>query len=487
MKKLLMFLPFLVIGLYSIQSQEIPDSVRRTVDYTIRSSVDTGSAYAHYASQHPSVFTFVNNDGSVTVCVSDDSAKMTYIYEYSADLAERKTHKFKNELDMLGAFTKDNDGSYYFFYGSKTNSKTVNNMAMVKYDKDGKSVRSFKLVANAPNSFSGIQTPFDAGTCRLELSGSMLAVYFARGMFDGHQASYGFVLDKNTFARVDKGAATHPDVGANTQMPYVSHSFNEFILPVDNGFVFVDHGDAYPRGFTFAKFQNGVNTKRLHAFKFPGQVGQNATFSEMGGLAKTSTGFIFTGTHAKDASTPRNLLVLTIRDDLGAYNPPVYITNYTTEKFHIAHPKITAMDSGKYLLMWELYGFGSGQTGYQGTHMLIIDERGNRLSDIRKIEGARLNMNDVLRYNKQNGKIYWSITDSNKSITVYALDIGKPGAAAIQQPAAAPEQPPPAASTPAPATPSTNNTPTQPSNPWPVPKPTTPAPAPDKPKNTWPF
>jgi hypothetical protein len=35
---------------------------------------------------------------------------------------------------------------------------------------------------------------------------------------------------------------------------------------------------------------------------------------------------------------------------------------------------------------------------------------------------VRLNMNDVLRYNKQNGKVYWAINDSG-SITVYALDV----------------------------------------------------------------
>ena len=89
-----------------------------------------------------------------------------------------------------------------------------------------------------------IREPFAAGTCRVELSGSMLAVYFARQMFDGHQASYGFILDKDTFERVDTGAATNAQrTGSRSQMPYVSHSFNQFILPIEGGFLFADHVD----------------------------------------------------------------------------------------------------------------------------------------------------------------------------------------------------------------------------------------------------
>jgi len=33
--------------------------------------------------------------------------------------------------------------------------------------------------------------------------------------------------------------------------PYVSHSFNQFILPVKDGFLYANHGDAAPRSFTF--------------------------------------------------------------------------------------------------------------------------------------------------------------------------------------------------------------------------------------------
>ncbi|MDR1174311.1 MAG: hypothetical protein LBK83_02405 [Treponema sp.] len=412
----------------------MPDSVSREVEYSIRDSVDTiGNLYIRAWSRLPSVLTFVNEDGSVTVCTSDEETKTTYVYEYSAGLEEQKTLDFENELGQLGAFTKDGEGNYYFFYGGRTTGRSVENMAMVKRDREGEQTKVFKLKANTPSSMDGIRVPFDAGTCRLELSGSMLAVYFAREMFSGHQASYGFALDKDSFERIDKGTATKiidNRTGGNTQIPYTSHSFNQFILPFDGGFVFADHGDAYPRCFTFAKFQRESNTRRVHAFKFPGAVGRNATYAEMGGLAKTPGGYIFAGTYGRVAGAPRNLFILTFDEALNACTAPVYLTKYSKEDGHAGHPKIAALDNDRYLLLWERYRFSTqsansiswSATEYLSTYMLVIDEEGKALSDIREIEGVRLNMNDVLRYNRQNGKVYWAVNQDGTSVTLYALD-----------------------------------------------------------------
>jgi hypothetical protein len=417
-----------------------PSFIRQRVDYTIRDSVDRiGNLYISYQGQLPSVMTFVNKDGTVTVCTSDENAKITYIYEYSANLEGSRTLKFQNELDMLGAFSKDDDGNYYIFYAKdvEENQRTVENMAVVKYDKGGEKIKTYKLKAYADGSFLGIKEPFAAGTCRLELSGSMLAVYFSRKMFkanDGlnHQASYGFVLNKDTFERLDKEPTrgyNATSVG-NMTMPYVSHSFNQFIFPIDNGFIFTDHGDASPRSFTFAEFKNGENTKRLQAFQFPGRTGENATYAEMGGLAKTSKGYIFAGAYGKDINTARNVFILTFDAKLTKCSNPVYITTYTKDDSHAGHVKIVELEDSRYLVLWEKFKFstqsanliGQDSTGYQSTYMTTIDENGKMLSEVQELKRVRLNMNDVLRYNSKNGKVYWAINDSNRSITVYALD-----------------------------------------------------------------
>jgi len=407
-------------------------SARIALDYAVSDSVDNyGNLYIRYHSFLPSVMTFVNSDGTVTVCTSDKNAKITYVYEFSADLIEQRMLSFNNELDSLGAFTKDSDGNYYFFYAFTASINSLENMAVVKYNSNGDKLNTYKLIANAPNSFGGVRIPFDAGTCRLEISGSMLAVYFAREMFNGHQASYGFVLNKDNFTRIDRGAATNAErIGSNTQMPYSSHSFNQFILPIDNGFIFADHGDAYPRSFTFAKFINGSNTRRVHAFTFPGSRGANATYAEMGGLARTSAGFIFSGAYGRLRENPRNLFILTFDENMNACSNPVYLTNYLRNDGHVGHPKMVSMNDGRYFLLWERFSYSTqaanllagGRTGYLSTYALIIDESGAAVSDIREIKDIRLNMNDVLRYNSHNGKVYWAVNDSSRSITVYAMD-----------------------------------------------------------------
>jgi len=431
MKRITLFALMAGLLVFNLTAQQLTQT-RFEVNYFISDSVDNvGNLYIQAWSKLPSVLTFVNNDGSVTVCTSDENSGMTYIYEYDSNLKEQKTLRFKNELEQLGAFTKDDDGNYYFFYAVRSTDKNFENMAMVKYNPKGERINTYKLKAQAPNSFDGIRDPFRAGTCRLELSDSMLTVYFAREMFSGHQASYGFVLDKDTFKRVDRGAATNANRnGYDEEMPYVSHSFNQFILPIENGFIFADHGDAYPRSFTFARFLNKSNTKRVHAFGFPGGTGVNATYAEMGGLAKTSSGYIFAGTYGRERNNPRNLFILTFDGEMNSCSAPIYLTKYTKNDGHAGHPKIVHLDTDRYLLLWEVFRFStqsanvieSCTTEYFSTYMLLIDEKGNAISEPKELKGIRLNINDTLRYNPHNGKVYWAINDGNNSIIIYVLD-----------------------------------------------------------------
>lgn len=199
-----LLLPFIFVSFSaSVYAQtKNPYFVTINTEYNVSPSIDYGNKYlAGWGELTPLIMTYVNNDGSVSVCGVDSETKQTYIYEYSKDLQYIKTMTFQNELDKLGAFTKDDEGNYYIFYTRRATNRNETNMAMVKYNTEGEKIKEYKLQAYAPNSRDGVRNPFYCGACRLELSGSMLAVYFAREMFSGHQASYGFVLDKDTFER----------------------------------------------------------------------------------------------------------------------------------------------------------------------------------------------------------------------------------------------------------------------------------------------
>ena len=419
-----------------VPSYENISSVTRKLGYSVGDSVDNiGNLYIRAWSTHPTVFTFVGKDGTVSVCASDKSAKTTYVYEYDANLEELKTLRFENKFDQTGAFAKDDEGNYYIFFAKSSPGQNTENMVLDKYNPAGEIINSYKLVAYAKNSFGGIKIPFDAGTCKIEISGSMIAVYLARKMFNGHQASYGFILNKNTFEKIDVGQVTDSGytITGNNGMPYVSHSFNQFILPIDDGFIFADHGDAYPRGFIFSRFIAGKNTIRINALKFPGDTGVNATYAEMGGLVKIPDGYMFAGAYGKDRNNPRNVFILTFDKNLEKCSAPVYLTSYTKNDGHAGHPKITELDSGRYLLLWEQFSFStqtanvieSCATGYLSTFALIINAQGKTISGPIEIKGIRLNMNDVLRYNPKNGQVYWTINNDSNSITVYALNPSK--------------------------------------------------------------
>jgi hypothetical protein len=111
--------------------------------------------------------------------------------------------------------------------------------------------------------------------------------------------------------------------------------------------------------FWLCEFQRGRNTKRLKAFTFKRGKTYQYTFAQLGGLAKTSTGYIFADTYEKNtvvSHTPhndsRNLFVLNIDDDFTSCSNPVWITNYTDKNTeNAANPKIAALGHGRYLLI----------------------------------------------------------------------------------------------------------------------------------------
>jgi len=400
--------------LYTYHSDHFSQTTIK-VGYNIKNSWDlSGKQYLVKWFNLKSVSTFVNEDGTVTVCVQDDDAKIAHIYEFSTTLELQREFSFPYEFDMFGEFTKDSDGNYYFFYGKigadvpmEKAPNEPENMAMVKYDRNGSKIKTYKrkpLVLGA-NDWRGVHIPFRVG-CRLEISGSMLAVYFARGTYTGHQATYGFILNKDTFEEV------------TDKMPFVSHSFEQFILPIDNGFMIVDKGDAgIKRAFNFGRVYGDNNNKEWSSFTFAGS--GNATNAQTCGVAKTAGGYISCGTYG-EIWDKRNLLILTFDDAMTAISEPRYLTNYTDEH-SIGNPKIVGIGSGQYLLLWELFELPSK---YISTQMQIIDGAGNPLSPVKDVPGLRLNIDDVLRYNKQNGRVYWAIDDRDMftSLTVYALN-----------------------------------------------------------------
>jgi hypothetical protein len=443
MKIKLIFSALLAIFTFGTAFAQIPaagENPRRAVIdtvYNIKNSTDSGRDYLSIGMPPPMITTFVSGDGSVSVISAVSGTRALYVYEYTKDLVFIRTVQIQNEYSRFGAFTKDNEGNYYLFSGRNVeeNEKNAANMALVKYDRSGKSQNIYRLNALTDNSFSGVREPFRSGSCRMEISDNMLCVYFSRQMFmnpdDGlnHQASYGFIIDKNTFQRVDIGQRLNRGISGSLQgmrMPYTSHSWNQFILPIDGGFVLADHGDMYPRGFTFSKFLNENQTiEGKTAFAFKEGSNYQQTFAQLGGMAKTSDGYIFAGTYERnsnvsdDHNDSRNVFVLTMDNELNNISELIWITDYRNkDNENAASMKITALDTERYLLMWELMG----NSGYKSTYMTLIDKTGALLTEVKEMPNIRLNISDVLRYNTANGNVYWAVDNYDKNINVFSFN-----------------------------------------------------------------
>ncbi len=375
----------------------------------------------------PALQTVVSNDGTVSVLSVRGESDIN-IYEFDSYGQYIRTLSFPKVLSLVGAFERDNDGNYYIFYAKSVDEGSFDekNMALVKYSPQAEPLNSFYLQAQTEDErwasgYSGVKVPFHAGTCKIEISDNLIAVYFARTMFvsnDGlnHQASYGFVLDLNTFEKLtDK----------NNRMPSAGHSFNQFVLPIDGGFITVDHGDNGPRAFMFSRITPNKSDS-VSAFTFKrNEVYQN-TFAEMGGIVKTSDGYLFVGTYEKNDDTStghndsRNLFVLTMNENLGNISDPIWLTDYTDmDTENAIFPKIIGIDEERILLMWSVYGLNKREATVCYT---VVDQNGAFLQPISYIPQARLNGFDPLRYNPVSGLVHWAIEDGNNRILLYSFD-----------------------------------------------------------------
>lgn len=400
-----------------------PASHAIKLDYNPGSSVDNDWYYSDTFGDNPKIVTHINSDGRLTICVepdnNDSEYPYVYIYELNADFTVAKTHKIAKAMPRFGSFTKDDTGYYIFTVKTIENESdsAVKNMSLNKYDFDGKMIKSVQfngaVNGDLPNVFLGIKNPIDFGNCRMAIAGSKVAVYFSRLMYmapdDGlnHQASYGFVCDKSTLSL------------QKTTMPYSSHSFDEFLLVDGNNFVVVDRGDAYPRGFQIQKI--GSSTK-IVPFKFKGEIGDNETYSALGGLVKTASGYLLAGTYENTTSSlnssARNLFVQTISSGLNSSGSPIYLTNFNDDTVNsVGYPKIEKIGTGKNLLMWEQFSDYS----YNGTYCMIVSDTGSVLKAATRLPDVRLNGDDIIRYNSVTGKINWTSNIDN-TLMVYEFD-----------------------------------------------------------------
>ena len=347
-------------------------------------------------------------------------------YDSTGNLLETKEVPYQGE--KFGSFYKGEENNYLIFGNNneeKNDSKEV--IRIVKYD------RKFNELGKL--SVNGAYTvyPFDAGSLRCAEIGNTILIHTARKRYDGHQSQLTIAFNEDTMSLLNAD-----DLG-EFQRNHISHDFNQFAMADGNEFIVVDHGDAYPRSIKVSWLRtealepekrytgedgwyNIINrdlfspSKAKEILNIPGEIGANQTGVSIGSALNTAnkvlvgvnridyskaTGFDSFDITGKDVDK-RDVVLYSLDKNTLETTENKY-TDYTKDKnTTYTAPKMLKLDGKRIMLIWNKLNLKSDKSVLQ---YLIVDENGNKLSEIKSIEDMKISGESPILYNN---KAVWS-------------------------------------------------------------------------------
>ena len=347
-------------------------------------------------------------------------------YDSTGNLLEIKEIPYQGE--KFGGFYKGEENNYLIFGNNneeKNDSKEV--IRIVKYD------RKFNELGKL--SVNGAYTvyPFDAGSLRCAEIGNTILIHTARKRYDGHQSQLTIAFNEDTMSLLNAD-----DLG-EFQRNHISHDFNQFAMADGNEFIVVDHGDAYPRSIKVSWLRtealepekrytgedgwyNIINrdlfspSKAKEIFNIPGEIGANQTGVSIGSALNTAnkvlvgvnridyskaTGFDSFDITGKDVDK-RDVVLYSLDKNTLETTENKY-TDYTKDKnTTYTAPKMLKLDGKRIMLIWNKLKLKSDESVLQ---YLIVDENGNKLSEIKSIEDMKIANESPILYKNE---VVWS-------------------------------------------------------------------------------
>ncbi|HIS30653.1 MAG TPA: leucine-rich repeat protein [Candidatus Limivivens intestinipullorum] len=396
----------------------------QTKNITLKEKVRTQN-YDQQWARVSAVSDFIDSQGRYTIAYS--GSKYVYISILNnASLKAAKTIKIKKRYDKVGAVAGGPDGNYYIVWGQESwkSGKVV--LAVSKYNKNGKYVKS--CLSYNTGDHMDTADPFHSGNCAVTFQGNVLVCSYARQMNNVHQSNDVFCVNIKTMTR------------DTSYSSYVSHSFDQKILARENGdVVFANLGDGgSTRGFALA--ESGLaNRWSATPFHFYGNSGENFTNARLGGIAKVSTGIVLVGSSAPSMSekfrkenqqlfiqivspvTQKSMLsgsrrkgssCGSSRTDTGVK----WLTNYKDAS--VTASAVAVMERQQILVLWEKESSAGTESYY-----MVLSPTGKILQKATRIGKISLNACEEIKY--KNGCVYWTTANGKKTASVHKLYIGK--------------------------------------------------------------
>ena len=347
-------------------------------------------------------------------------------YDSSGNLLEIKELPYQGE--KFGGFYKGEEYNYLIFGNNneeKNDSKEV--VKIVKFD------REFNELGSV--SINGAYTvyPFDAGSLRCAEIGQTILIHTSRQRYDGHQSQLTIAFNEDTMSLLNA------DDLDEFQRNHISHDFNQFAMANGNEFIVVDHGDAYPRSikvswlrtealepekkytgeggwYTMIDRDMFSPSKTKEILNIPGEAGANQTGISIGSALHTAnkvlvgvnridyskaTGFDSYDITGKDVDK-RDVVLYSLDKNTLETTENKY-TDYTLDKnTTYTAPKMVKLDETRIMLIWNKLNLKSDKSVLQ---YLIVDENGNKLSEIKILEDMKIADESPIVYNN---KVVWS-------------------------------------------------------------------------------
>ena len=412
---------------FAAESKELKAIAAPLADVNAR---DNDNIYASDGYDHgyvPNITAVQNSDGSYAVCINQNNGTLKIVETDGKKITSEIT--IEKELIDFGAFTQGMDGTYYVLFGNRIDdgdqSKTA--LRLVNYSADGEKIRSLDMPGNASGSFEGVAA-IGYGNNTLIENGSLITGYVGRLLFTSsieglvHQASYAFAVNTSTFEQV-----TVPN---STVIPYASHSFHQYILDDGESLLYVDRSDAEPkRSFHLTKM-SGDNRWTLLAkgdsFIFKGEYGYNDTFSQLGGVVKTSAGYLLVSSYQNTTQgteySPANLVTQLFNPTTLASQPEKVLTDYKgTRAEGVTNPKAVLIGKNKVAVP---YMVSNQFTESKRMYIAMLDAYGNLTENFAVKTNAVLPRFGQVMYNSDTNCVEWfSIADGK--LIMYSIDLSE--------------------------------------------------------------
>ena len=341
---------------------------------------------------------------------------------YDKDYNITDTKMIQQELPIFGGFYAT-DSNYYVVTGQK-NTEENNNVEVyriTKYDKQWNRINTASLKG------ANTTTPFDAGSCRMDMSGKYLLIRTCHEMYkytDGkiHQANVTIQIDTDTMNVTD----SHTKI-SNINEGYVSHSFNQFIKVEDGHIISVDHGDANPRSIILLKYQTDMSEGKFTPdyyqtpciqvpvleFKYlKDKDHKNPTGASVGGFEISDDHYLVAGNNVKldenfDSYNTRNIFVAAV-DKSTSEVKTTYLTNYNEGEETTTTPQLVKISETRFMVLW---------TKGDQVYYTLVNNKGEKIGEIHNFKGNLADCQPVVSGNK----VVW-YTWKNEEVVFYDIN-----------------------------------------------------------------